>query len=106
MSHYPLNKGVNKPVEFKGLVGSRYIFMLLGGLGGVFLGYIALHVAGVSSYLTLPLAIGFAFFWITRVFALSAKYGEHGAMKQQAKGRQPLRIVSRNTRLFKDLQRP
>ncbi|WP_022821550.1 DUF4133 domain-containing protein [Hymenobacter norwichensis] len=105
MSHYPLNKGVNKPVEFKGLVGSRYIFMLLGGLGGVFLGYIVLHVAGVSSYLTLPLAIGSAFCWVTRVFSLSAKYGEHGAMKQQAKGRQPKRIVNRNPRLFKNLKR-
>jgi predicted lipid-binding transport protein (Tim44 family) len=105
MSHYPLNKGINKPVEFKGLVGSRYIFMLLGGLGGVFLGYIVLHVAGVSSYLTLPLAIGSAFFWITRVFSLSAKYGEHGAMKLQAKGRQPKRIVNRTPRLFKDLKR-
>ncbi|QNP54432.1 DUF4133 domain-containing protein (plasmid) [Hymenobacter qilianensis] len=58
MGHYPLNKGVNKPVEFKGLVGSRYILLLLGGLGGVFLGFIALHVAGLSSYLTLPLAMG------------------------------------------------
>ena len=105
MSDYHLNKGVNKPVEFKGLVGSRYIFLLLGGLGGVFLGYIVLHVAGVNSYLTLPLAIGSAFFWVTRVFALSAKYGEHGAMKQQAKSRQPKRIVNRNPRLFKDLSR-
>lgn len=103
MGLFPLNKGVNKPVEFKGLVGARYIFLLLGGLGGVFLGYIVLHVAGVSSYLTLPLAIGCAFFWITRVFALSAKYGEHGAMKQQAKGRQPQRIVNRTPHLFKDL---
>jgi len=105
MSHYPLNKGVNKPVEFKGLVGSRYLLMLLGGLGGVFLGYIVLHVAGVSAYLTLPLAIGVAFFWITRVFMLSAKYGEHGAMKEQARNRQPKRIVNRTPRLFKDLAR-
>jgi predicted lipid-binding transport protein (Tim44 family) len=105
MSHYPLNKGVNKPVEFKGLVGSRYIFMLLGGLGGVFLGFIVLHVAGLSSYLTLPLALGGGFAWVTRVFALSAKYGEHGAMKQTAKQRQPQRLVNRTPRLFKNLQR-
>lgn len=105
MSDYQLNKGVNKPVEFKGLVGSRYLFLLLGGLGGVLLGYIALHVAGVNSYLSLPLAIGGGFGWVTRVFALSAKYGEHGAMKQQAKKRQPARIVNRTPRLFKNLKR-
>lgn len=105
MGHYPLNKGINKPVEFKGLVGSRYLFMLLGGLGGVFLGYIALYVAGLSPYIALPLAIGGGFFWVTRVFSLSAKYGEHGAMKLQAKNRQPKRIVNRTPRLFKDLKR-
>jgi hypothetical protein len=105
MGYYPLNKGVNKPVEFQGLVGARYIFLLLGGLGALFLGYIALHVAGVSSYLTLPLVLGGGFLWVTRVFALSAKYGEHGAMKQQARGRQPQRLVNRTPRLFKHLNR-
>ncbi|QNP54431.1 DUF4133 domain-containing protein (plasmid) [Hymenobacter qilianensis] len=40
------------------------------------------------------------------MFALSARYGEHGAMKQQAKSRQPLRIVNRNPRHFKELSRP
>jgi hypothetical protein len=105
MGYFPLNKGVNKPVEFKGLVGSRYIFLLLAGLGALFLGYIALHVAGLSSYLTLPLALGAGFCWVTRVFALSARYGEHGAMKQTAKTRQPKHLVNRTPRLFKDLTR-
>ena len=104
MGYYPLNKGVNKPIELKGLVGSRYIFMLVGGLGAVFLGFIVLHVAGANSYLSALLALGGGFGWVTRVFALSAKYGEHGAMKLQAKGRQPKRIVSRNARLFKGLK--
>ncbi|MBC6992504.1 DUF4133 domain-containing protein [Hymenobacter sp. BT491] len=105
MGSYPLNKGVNKPVEFQGLVGSRYIFMLLGGLGGVFLGYIALHVAGVNPYFSVVLALGSGFLWVTRVFALSAKYGEHGARKQTAKSRQPKRLVNRTPRLFKNLPR-
>ncbi|QIL78244.1 MULTISPECIES: DUF4133 domain-containing protein [Hymenobacter] len=105
MSHYPLNKGVNKPVEFQGLVGSRYIFLLLGGLGGVFLSFIVLHVAGINPYFLVFLALGAGFLWVTRVFALSAKFGEHGAMKQQAKGRQPKRLVNRSARLFRDLTR-
>ncbi|UOQ69577.1 DUF4133 domain-containing protein (plasmid) [Hymenobacter volaticus] len=71
----------------------------------MFLGYITLYVAGLSTYLTLPLAVGGGFFWVTRVFSLSAKYGEHGAMKLQAKNRQPKRIVNRTPRLFKNLQR-
>jgi hypothetical protein len=104
MSHYPLNKGINKPVEFKGLVGSRYLFMLAGGLAGVFLGFIILRLVGANAYLSVALALGGGFWWVTRVFRLSAKYGEHGAMKLQAKGRQPKRIVSRNARLFKGLK--
>jgi len=106
MSHYPLNKGINKPVELKGLVGARYIFLLIGGLGAVFLGFIVLHLSGANAYFSVVLALVAGFGWVTRVFALSAKYGEHGAMKRQAKSRQPQRIVSRNARLFKDLQRP
>jgi hypothetical protein len=106
MGHFPLNKGINKPVELKGLVGSRYIFLLLGGLGGVFLGFIGLHVAGVNPYCSALVALGCGFGWVTRVFALSAKYGEHGAMKLRARNRQPRRIVSRHARLFKDLSRP
>lgn len=104
MGYYPLNKGVNKPIELKGLVGSRYIFMLVGGLGAVFLGFIVLHIAKANAYFSAVLALGAGFGWVTRVFALSAKYGEHGAMKRQAKGRQPRRIVTRNARLFKDLK--
>jgi hypothetical protein len=104
MSHYPLNKGINKPVEFKGLVGSRYLFMLAAGLGGAFLGLIALRVAGVNTYLTIALGLGGGLAWVTRVFKLSAKYGEHGATKLQAKNSQPQRIVNRNARLFKNLK--
>lgn len=104
MGHYPLNKGINKPVELKGLVGARYILLLMGGLGAVFLGFIVLHLAGANAYFSVVLALVAGFGWVTRVFALSAKYGEHGAMKRQAQGRQPKRIVSRNARLFKDLK--
>jgi hypothetical protein len=106
VSHYPLNKGINKPVELKGLVGARYIFLLVGGLGAVFLGFIALHLAGANSTAAVLLAVMAGFGWVTRVFALSAKHGEHGAMKQQARSRQPKRLVSRNPRLFKNLKQP
>ncbi|GAB3307690.1 DUF4133 domain-containing protein [Hymenobacter tenuis] len=103
MSQYPLNKGINKPVEFKGLLG-QYIFYLLGGLGGVFLFFIGIYVAGVNTYLAVALALGLGFAWTTRVFQLNARYGEHGAMKLRARQRQPRLIVNRNARLFKDLK--
>ncbi|WP_324680843.1 DUF4133 domain-containing protein [Hymenobacter sp. GOD-10R] len=105
MGQYLVNKGVNKPIEFIGLVGVRYLFMLIGGLGGVFLAAIVLLGVGVNTYLTTFLTLGSGFLWWIRVFSLCAKYGEHGALKRQAKGRQPVRIVNRNARLFQDLKR-
>ena len=104
MGHYPLNKGINKPLEFKGLVGTRYLFMLAAGLGGAFLGFIILRVVGANIYFSVALTLGGGLFWVTRIFGLSAKYGEHGAMKLKAKGRQPKRIINRNARLFKNLK--
>lgn len=104
MSHYPLNKGINKPLEFKGLVGTRYLFMLAGGFGVAFVGFIILRVVGVNMYITVAAVLGGGLYWVTRIFGLSAKYGEHGAMKLKAKGRQPKRIVNRNARLFKNLK--
>lgn len=105
MARYAVNKGINKPVELQGLVGARYILLLLGGLGGVLLGFIGLHLARVNPYLSAALALGAGVGWTLRVFALSARYGEHGAMKEQARRRQPRRIVSRHARLFHELQR-
>jgi hypothetical protein len=104
MGHYPLNKGINKPLEFKGLVGIRYLFLLAVGLAGAFLGFIILRVVGANIYFSVALTLGGSIFWVTRIFGLSAKHGEHGAMKLKAKQRQPQRIVNRNARLFKSLK--
>ena len=101
---YPLNKGLGRPVEFKGLVG-QYIFYLVGTVLGAFFAFIVMYLIGVSTYLCILLTLGLGLFGISRVFSLNAKYGEHGAMKASAKARQPQVIVSRNARLFKDLKR-
>lgn len=44
---YPINKGVGKGVEFKGLT-TMYLFILAGGLAAVLLAVIVLYLAGVS----------------------------------------------------------
>ncbi|WP_286130407.1 DUF4133 domain-containing protein [Solirubrum puertoriconensis] len=95
----PINKGIGKPVEFKGLVGV-YLAYLAAGLGAVFLLALTLLVAGVNSYLVVLLALSLGGLVFARVFALNRRYGEFGALKARARRRQPRRIVSRRPRLF------
>lgn len=47
MSEYPVNRGIGKPVEFKGLK-SQYLFIFCGGLLAVFVVFIVLFMAGVN----------------------------------------------------------
>ncbi len=103
MPQFPLNKGINKPVEFKGLVG-KYLAYLAGGVGAVFLLALTLFISGVNSYFVLALSGALGFGVITRVFSLNHKYGEHGAMKESAKSQQPNYIVNRDARLFRNLK--
>ena len=50
MSEYPVNRGIGKPVEFKGLK-SQYLFIFCGGLLAVFVVFIVLFMAGVNQWL-------------------------------------------------------
>ena len=45
---YPINKGVGKRVEFKGLTAG-YLFLFAGGLAAVLLSVIVLYLVGVDS---------------------------------------------------------
>ena len=85
MSEYPVNRGIGKPVEFKGLK-SQYLFIFCGGLLAVFVVFI------VSASLLL----------VWQTFRLNAKYGTHGLMKAAARKRHPHFIISRKAipRLF------
>ena len=72
MADYPINKGIGKPVEFKGLK-SQYLFIF------------------TSATLLV---------WLT--FRLNEKYGTHGLMKLSARKSHPFHIINRKaiSRLF------
>ena len=82
MAEYPVNRGIGKPVEFKGLK-SQYLFIFAGGLRIVFI---------VSASLLL----------VWQTFRLNARYGTYGLMKIAARKRHPRFIISRKAipRLF------
>lgn len=80
-SVYQINKGINKPIEFKGLK-AQYIWWLGGGLVALLILFAMLYICGINIFfcLFLILCLGAALFMY--IYKLSDKYGEHGLMKR------------------------
>ena len=102
MASYDLNRGINKPWEFQGLIGTN-VYFLVAGIGVVFALFVAMYLLGVPLALTLALTLlAGGGMWAT-VFALNRRYGEFGLRKAAARRSSPRRITSRHSRLFPDL---
>ena len=96
-SIYQINKGINKPIEFKGLK-AQYIGYLAIGLVALLILFAAMYIMGVNMFICIAvIAISGSVLFI-RVFALSNKYGEYGLLKKTAKRYLPtfLRFTTRN----------
>ncbi|MFR9611496.1 MAG: DUF4133 domain-containing protein [Rikenellaceae bacterium] len=93
---FQINKGIGKSVEFQGLK-SQYIFILAGGLLGLFVLFVILAVAGVPNIIGIIIVALMAALLVWRVFDLNKKYGEHGLMKLQARGYHPRHITNRRS---------
>ncbi|GGG59781.1 DUF4133 domain-containing protein [Hymenobacter glacieicola] len=102
MPYYDLNRGINKPVEFKGLVGNN-IYFLVAGISLTFVLFVTLYMLGVPLLLTLLLTFAAGGGMWAGVFALNRKYGEHGLMKASARRSSPKYITNRQSRLFQQL---
>jgi hypothetical protein len=102
MPVYELNRGINKPVEFKGLVGSN-IYLLVAGLVLVFALFVTCYLLGVPLLLTTLLTFAAGGGLWAGVFALNRRYGEHGLMKAAARRASPKYITNRHSRLFQRL---
>lgn len=99
---YPINKGIGKPAEFKGLK-SQYLFIFAGGLLAVFVVFVVMYMAGIGQWICIGFGVCAASVLVWLTFSLNAKYGEHGLMKVQARRSHPKYIINRRTipRLFK-----
>ena len=96
---YRINKGINRPIEFKGLK-AQYIGYLGGGLVALLVLFAVLYLIGLAIYLCLLIiaALGSGLFY--KVFELSHRYGEHGLMKRNARRHLPDYLKFRSRRLF------
>lgn len=101
-SVYHINKGINKPVEFKGLK-AQYIWYLGGGLVALLILFAIMYISGVNVYLSLVLIISAGTGLFIFIYRMSNKYGEYGIMKQMAKRQIPDCIKIRSVRIFSTL---
>lgn len=98
-SVYSINKGINKPIEFKGLK-AQYIWYLGGGLLALLILFAILYIAGVNTFLCLAIIVTAATALFMQVYKMSRKYGQHGMMKTLAKRSIPPVIKSYSRKIF------
>ena len=96
-SVYKINKGINKPIEFKGLK-AQYIWYLGGGVILLLFVFAIIYIASVNMFVCLAIIglLGTGLFMT--VHRMSDTYGEHGLTKKLASRSIPafLKIKSRN----------
>lgn len=98
-SVYTINKGINKPVEFKGLK-AQYIWYLGGGLIMLLILFAILYICSVNTFVCLAIVLSGGTALFIYVYKLSRRYGEHGMMKVLAKKRVPHVIKSYSRKTF------
>lgn len=100
-SVYHINKGINKPIEFKGLK-AQYIWYLGGGLVALLIFFAIIYIIGVPVFICLALVVSMATVLFMQVYKLSQTYGEHGLMKKVAHKAVPKVIKSYSLTRFKN----
>lgn len=103
-SIYQINKGINKSIEFKGL-RAQYIWYLAIGILVLLIFFGTIYALGVPTFICVGLALlgGTALFM--KIYAMSAKYGEHGLTKELAKRSIPKVIRCNSRKVFLGLKK-
>lgn len=94
---YDINKGVNRPIEFRGLK-AQYIYYLAIGLAVLLVAFSLMYIAAVPVYLCLPVVLVAGSGLFMGVYRYSHRYGEYGLMKAIASRQVPAAIISRSAR--------
>ncbi|HEY5749522.1 MAG TPA: DUF4133 domain-containing protein [Chryseolinea sp.] len=98
-SVYKINKGINKPIEFRGLK-AQYIGYLGVGVVVLLIVFAALYISGVNMFLCLGITLLLGTLLFMGIYQLSDKYGQHGLVKKLAKRNVPAYLASRSRRVF------
>ncbi|WP_339880979.1 DUF4133 domain-containing protein [uncultured Algoriphagus sp.] len=95
-SIYKINKGINKPIEFKGLK-AQYIWYLGAGVLALLTLFAILYILGINPFICLGLVGMSGILLVVQIYRLSKTYGEHGLSKKLGYRQVPhaIRIKSR-----------
>ena len=102
-SIYQINKGVSRPIEFKGLKGI-YIGLLAGGLVFLLMLFAVLYILGAPIYVVVPLILCLGAGLFGGTFSLSRRFGVHGLGKWMARRGVPSHIRFSSRRVFTGLK--
>lgn len=103
-SVYHINKGINKPIEFKGLK-AQYIAYLAGGLVLLLILFAAMYIIGINLFICLFVIVAAGTALFVTVYHLSNKYGQFGLLKKAARGYIPYSIKFRSRKIFIQLKK-
>lgn len=101
-SVYKVNKGINKPIEFKGLK-AQYIGYLAGGLVMLLVLFSILYIIGISMFICLGLTVILGTVLFMCVYKISNQYGQYGLMKRTARRSIPSELLCASRKLFTNL---
>jgi hypothetical protein len=100
ISVYRINKGINKPIEFKGLK-AQYIWYMGAVLMVLLIVYIILYVIGINQYVCVGIVFTTGIILSKKIFGMSKKYGQHGLTKMLARKSIPRFLKCRDREVFK-----
>jgi hypothetical protein len=103
-SVYKINKGINKPIEFKGLK-AQYIGYLGIGILILLIVFSVLYIVGVNMFVCLALILVLGTLLFIGIYKLSDTYGQHGLVKKLAVRNIPRVIRCKSRKIFIQLKR-
>lgn len=95
-SVYRINKGINRPIEFRGLKGQYIWYMGVGVIALLFM-FAILYALGVPPFVCVGLILSAGGLLTQRLYHMSHTYGPYGLIKKLARRRVPpaIRVSSR-----------
>ena len=98
-SVYKINKGINKPIEFKGLK-AQYIWYLGGGLVILLILFAVLYIIGANPFFCVIVIAVLGTILFSWVYRISNRYGAYGMMKKVARKAIPRTLKSYSRKAF------
>lgn len=96
---YLINKGVDAPLEFRGLK-AQYITYLAVGLTALLAAFTLLYLSGAGAYLCVSVTLAAGTLLFRVVYSLNKRYGPYGLMRRLARRRLPTAVILRSRKPF------